>query len=371
MRPTHAVINLAAIRHNIAQIRGATPAACAITAVVKANAYGHGVVPVSRTVLAAGADYLAVAIPEEGVELRQAGFTVPILVLGLVMPAQASLIVDYELTATVCIPEQLQAIAVAAHKANKQGRVMIKVDTGMSRIGIRPEQLLPFTAQVFSYPTLELRGVYTHLASADSADKTFALEQLSSFQCALNSAAQSGVVYPVVSAGNSAGLVDLPGSHFNTVRPGIILYGLPPSLEMHKQLDLRPAMQLVTKVAYVKEVPAGTCVSYSSTYRCTSSTWLGTLPVGYADGYHRTLSNKGSVLIGGKRRPIAGKVCMDQIVVDIGPKLDVAIGDEAVLFGRQGQEEITVTELAELAGTINYELVCAVSSRVPRLYRED
>lgn len=371
MRPTHAIVSLAAIRHNMAQIRAAIPATCGITAVVKANAYGHGVIPVSSAALEAGANYLAVAIPEEGVELRQAGFTAPILILGLVMPAQAALMVDYDLTATVCLPEQLQALAAAARKAHKRSRVIIKVDTGMNRIGIRPDQLLSFAAEILANPGLELRGVYTHFASADSANKTYAHEQLTAFTHALQNAAHAGLGLPIISAGNSAGIIDLPGSHFNTVRAGIILYGLPPSLEMHKKLDLRPAMKLVTKVVYLKEVPAGTCVSYGSTYQCTSSTWLATLPIGYADGYHRTLSNKACVLIGGKRRPIAGRVCMDQVVVDLGPVLDVAIGDEVVLFGCQGQEEITVTELAELADTINYELVCSVSSRVPRVYRED
>lgn len=368
MRPTQAEINIAAIKHNMNQIRSLVPATTSITAVVKANAYGHGAIPISRAALAAGADSLAVAIPEEGIELRQAGLTVPILLLGLILPEQAQLTVDSDLTATVCFSKQLSALAAAARIAGKRSSVMIKVDTGMNRIGLAPEALLSFVAQALSYPELEVRGVFTHLASADSADKEYADRQLATFHYALSQLAHAGITLPAVSAGNSAAIIDLPSSYFNTIRPGIMLYGLPPSHDMHNLLQLQPAMKLLTKVVYVKEALPGAPVSYNCTYSCGEKTWLATLPLGYADGYHRALSNKAYVLIGGKRRPVVGRVCMDQIIVDIGPVCDVAIGDEAVLFGHQGDEVITVTELADLAGTINYELVCSISARVPRVY---
>lgn len=368
MRATRAEIDLAAIRHNIHQIRSVLKPATSITAVVKANAYGHGAIPVSHAALSAGADCLAVAIPEEGVELREAGFTVPILILGLALPEQSDIIAEQELTATVCTEEQLLALVQAADRCAKQVRVMIKVDTGMNRVGLRPENLLTFIELIQSCPQLILRGVFTHLATADAADKAYAYQQLQAFEQAIEQTVKANISLPFISAGNSAGVIDLPDSHFTTVRPGIILYGLPPSHEMHHQLDLIPAMSLHTKVVHVKEVLPGSPISYGCTYRCSEKTWLATLPIGYADGYHRILSNKASVLIGGKRRPVVGRVCMDQIMVDIGPVCDVAVGDDVVVFGKQGSEEITVTELADLADTINYELLCAISPRVPRVY---
>ncbi len=368
MRATRVEIDLAAIRHNIRQIRSILKPATSITAVVKANAYGHGVIPVSHTALSAGADCLAVAIPEEGAELRSAGFTVPILILGLSLPEQSDMIAEQELTATVCTEAQLLALAGAADRCSKQVRIMIKVDTGMNRVGLLPDQLLPFIRQVQAFPQLILRGVFTHLATADSADKTYANQQLQIFQQAIEQVKLANISLPFISAGNSAAVIDLPDSQLTTVRPGIILYGLPPSHEMQHQLDLIPAMSLHTQVVHVKEVLPGSPISYGCTYRCAEKTWLATLPIGYADGYHRILSNKASVLIGGKRRAIVGRVCMDQIMVDIGPVCDVAVGDEVILFGKQGNEEITVTELADLADTINYELLCAISPRVPRVY---
>lgn len=368
MRPTYAQIDLIAIRHNIRKIQETLNPSTGITAVVKANAYGHGVVPVARAALEAGASSLAVAIPEEGVELRHAGFTEPILILGLTLPEQAPLIVAHNLTATVATKGQLDGIAAAGRQLNQKARIMIKVDTGMNRIGVTPDRLLEFAADAAGRSELELRGLFTHLATADAADKEYANKQLALFRDALDKLAKKNISLPFISAANSAGAIDLPEGHFNTVRPGIAIYGLQPSNEMQHHLSLRPAMKLVSKIVYVKEVPAGASISYGCTYNCPASTWLATLPVGYADGYSRHLSNRGVVLINGKKRPVVGRVCMDQIIVDIGPVCDVEIGDEAVLFGRQGNEEITVTELASLAGTINYELLCAISSRVPRVY---
>ncbi|SDF70065.1 alanine racemase [Sporolituus thermophilus] len=371
MRPTHVQVDLGAIRHNITQIRRRLKPSTNLTAVVKANAYGHGAIPVSRAALAAGADSLAVALPEEGVQLRDAGFTVPILVLGLTLPEQASLLVEYDLTATVCTEDGLKALAHAARRTAKRARVMVKADTGMGRIGLTPDKLLPFLTTAAAMPEIELRGLFTHLATADAADKSYARRQLAAFTAILDQAAAAGISLPYISAANSATVIDIADGHFNTVRPGIAIYGLPPSPEMHQSLDLRPAMAFKTRIVYIKEVPAGFAVSYGCTYITPQATYLATLPVGYADGYSRDLSNKASVLIGGKRRPVVGRICMDQTIVDLGPVCDAAVGDEAVLFGRQGDAEITVTELAELAGTINYELVCGISGRVPRLYVND
>ena len=368
MRPTLAEINLEAIRHNVRQIRKAVSPSTFITAVVKANAYGHGAIKVSSTVLAAGANGLGVAIPEEGAELRENGFTVPIFVIGLTLPEQAQTLVDYNLVATVSTPDAVQALAEAARKKGRPAEVMLKIDTGMGRVGVQPDQALEFLKRFLAVPGLRVRGVFTHLATADAGDKTYANQQLSSFTAALTQISDAGLSLNWISAANSATIIDLAHGHFNMIRPGIILYGLPPSKEMHGDLNLMPAMQFKTRVVYIKEVPPGTKVGYGSTHTTSRATLLATLPVGYADGYNRQLSNKAPVLIGGRRCPVVGRVCMDQIMADLGPGADTKIGDEAVLFGRQGDAEISVTELADLAGTINYELVCAISSRVPRVY---
>ncbi|MBP2651128.1 MAG: alanine racemase [Firmicutes bacterium] len=364
MRPTIAEIDLAAIRHNVRQIQAAIDPATKIFCAVKANAYGHGAIKVTQAVLAAGATGLLVAIPEEGAELRAADITAPILVLGLILPEDAEFIVRNKLIATVCTHAGLEALDAAARRQNVYAQVMLKVDTGMSRIGIKPNCVDEYLNHIATLSHLHLSGAFTHLATADAADKTYALMQLNSFN-AISGKLPEG---SYLSAANSATIIDLASAHSNLVRPGIIVYGLPPSAEMHNSLDLHPAMQLKTRIVFIKEAAPGTLVSYGSTYHTTRQTYLATLPIGYADGYSRLLSNKAHVLIGGKKRPVVGRVCMDQIIVDLGPTCDAAIGDEAVLFGRQGDAEITVTELADLVGTINYELVCAISSRVPRVY---
>ncbi len=368
MRPTIAEINLETIRHNVRQIRRAVSPEVFIAAIVKANAYGHGAVKVSSAALAAGANGLGVAIPEEGAELRENGFTVPILVIGLTLPEQAPLLVEYNLIATISGPEAAQALAEAARKKGRPAEFMLKIDTGMSRVGVQPDQALAILKNLQSERNLRVRGVFTHLATADGADKTYANRQLGSFSATLNQISRAGLSLEWISAANSATIIDLRNGHFNLVRPGIILYGLAPSKEVRGDLNLQPAMQFKTRVVYIKEVPPGTKVGYGSTHITSRTTRLATLPVGYADGYSRHLSNKAFVLIGGRRRPVVGRVCMDQIMADLGPDSDAKVGDEAVLFGRQGGAEISVTELADLAGTINYELVCAISARVPRIY---
>jgi alanine racemase len=368
MRPTIAEVDLEAIRHNLRQIRLAVSPSTFITAIVKANAYGHGAIKVSSAALAAGANGLGVAIPEEGAELRENGFTVPIFVLGLTPPEQSQLLVDYNLVATISTLETAQALAETTRRKGRPAEVMLKIDTGMGRVGINPDQALNFLKRILAIPELKLRGVFTHLATADAGDKTYANQQLRSFTATLNRITHATLSLDWISAANSATIIDLPHGHFNMVRPGIILYGLLPSKEMRCDLHVMPAMQFKTRVVYLKEVPPGTKVGYGSTHTASRKTLLATLPVGYADGYSRHLSNKASILIRGRRCPVVGRVCMDQIIADLGSCSDTKIGDEAVLFGRQGDAEISVTELADLAGTINYELVCAISSRVPRVY---
>lgn len=368
MRPTYAEINLAAIQHNMREICGKISDSTNVMAVVKADAYGHGALPVAHTLLSAGAGSLAVAIPEEGVELRKAGITLPIILLGHTMPEQNPLLVEYGLTPAVSTLESIAALNKTAGEFNSRAKVFIAVDTGMGRIGILPDEVTTFVQALHKFSHIEIYGMFTHLASADEKNKAYAQKQLARFNRAIQQLSAAGLTIPYISAANSATIMDLPAGHFNTVRPGIILYGLPPSHEMHNQLALRPAMSLKTKISHLKKVPAGTAIGYGSTYTTSQETCIATLPIGYADGYSRLLSNKAPVLIGGQRHRLVGRVCMDQIMVDLGPETNAQLGDEAVLFGRQGSEEITVTELADLIGTINYELVCAVSKRVPRIY---
>ena len=371
MRPTQALIDLSAVRHNVRQIRASLPESTRMIAVVKANAYGHGVIPVSRAALGAGADSLAVAIPEEGIELRSAGFRVPILVLGLTLPQQAALFIDHDLTATVASSEGLQPLQAAALGKNRPCRVMIKLDTGMGRIGVRPEEAVSFVQSALSLSHIEVAGLFTHFATADEADVSFTRTQLERLNQTVEALRNAGVNLPVISAANSAATDSFPAAYLDAVRPGIILYGLPPDPAMPMHLDLKPVMSLVTRIVFIKQVPAGTPVNYGCTYRAPAPTWLATLPVGYADGYSRHLSNKAEVLVHGIRRRVVGRICMDQAVIDLGPDCNAAVGDEVVLCGRQGSDEITLTELAVLAGTINYELACGISPRVPRVYTDN
>lgn len=367
MRPTRVEIDLAAIRHNIHQIRNHIDPTITLMAVVKANAYGHGALQVSQAALQAGATCLAVALPEEGAELRAQGITVPILSLGLVLPAQATLILENNLMATISSIEGATALATLARNHAKRIQVFLKVDSGMGRIGVTPEEIADLLHTVLSMPSLELVGLFTHLATADAATKEYANTQLSRFNEALTSN-PSLATLPYISAANSATTMDLPHGHFNTVRAGIAIYGLPPSAQIQNKLDLRPAMTLKSKIVYIKKVPAGTHLSYGCIYTTETPTYIATLPLGYADGYSRLLSNKAHVLVNNRRCPIVGRVCMDQLLVNLGPTCNEKVGDDVVLFGRQGNEEITVTELADLIGTINYELVCGISLRVPRIY---
>lgn len=370
MRPTQAVIDLEAIRKNVRNIKSLLAAGTNFIAVVKANAYGHGAIPVSRAALSAGADSLAVAIPEEGAELRAAGFQVPILVLGALLPEQYPTALEYGLTITVSSPESLLALNQTALARKCRAAVMVKLDTGMGRIGILPASAADLLETACTLPGIEVKGMFTHFATADEADPAFSRQQLTRLQSALDSLSSRGIGLSLVSASNSAATLSLPAAHFDAVRPGIILYGLPPAADMPLPIDLHPAMSLSTRIVHIKQVPANTPVSYGCTYRTIQRTWLATLPVGYADGYSRHLSNRAPVLVRGRRCPVLGRVCMDQLIVDLGPDGNAEIGDEVMLFGRQGSEEITLTELAELAGTINYELACLISPRVPRVYKE-
>lgn len=369
-RPAWAEVDLSAIAHNMKELRRVTDPKAMMMAVVKANAYGHGAVPVSRTVLANGADYLGVAILDEGRELREAGIDAPVLILGFTPAEQAAQAIELGLTQTVYTYRGAEAVSKAAVQAGKRAKIHIKIDTGMGRLGFPADPGTPGEiARLARLPNIEIEGMFTHFAVADIRDKQYTYHQYEKFMDVDRQLEKLGIRVPIKHAANSAAIIDLPGLHMNMVRAGVSIYGLYPSDEVFREkVELRPAMSLKAKVAYVKTVPAGTSVSYGRTFTTGGETVIATVPVGYADGYTRLLSHKASVLIGGRRVPVIGTICMDQFMVDVSAVPGVSTGDEVVLMGRQGDQVVTADELAGLIGTINYEIVCMVSDRVPRVY---
>ncbi|HHW43639.1 alanine racemase [Desulfofundulus thermobenzoicus] len=369
-RPVWARVNLTAVAHNVRVIRGLLKPQTKFCAVVKADAYGHGALPVARVALENGAGYLAVAILDEALALRRAGITAPILILGYTPPEQAPLLVEHGITQTVFSLDDARAISAAAVAAGKKARVHLKIDTGMGRIGVPPAEAPDFAAAVAVLPGLHVEGAFTHMASADERDKSYTRWQFARFMEAMAGIEARGVTIPIKHVANSATTLELPEMHLDMVRPGIILYGLWPSPEVRRVVDLKPAMELKARVAQVKEVPAGTSISYGRKFTTAAPSVIATLPIGYADGWSRLLSNKASVLIHGRRAPVVGRVCMDQCMVDVTGIPGVRAGDEAVLFGTQKGRFLPVEEVAAHMGTINYEVVCLISKRVPRVYFE-
>ena len=341
-------------------------------AVIKADGYGHGAVQLAK--LLEKKEYVygyAVATVEEAVELRQSGMEKPILVLGYTFPDCYEEMVSYDIIPTVFREDSIKLLSDAAKKVGKTCKVHVKVDTGMGRIGIRPdEQGVEFVAQVLKAKGLELDGMFTHFARADEADKSFAGKQLSLFQDFVSRVeAQLGIQIPHNHCANSASIMELPDAYLELVRAGISMYGLWPSEEMRRDtLELKPAMSLYSHVVYVKEVEPGTAISYGGTFVSDRPMRVATIPVGYGDGYPRGLSNKGCVLIRGKRAPILGRVCMDQFMVDVTRIPEASMDDRVTLIGVDGEERITMEELGALSGRFNYELACDLGKRIPRIY---
>ena len=363
-RATRAIIDLGAVSYNVAEIRKKIGNERGLMAMVKADGYGHGAVEISRTALRSGADSLGVAISGEGQQLREAGIEVPILVVGLSPPEEAYKVVKFRLSQTVATVELLEALDSEAGKASTKVNVHVKVDTGMGRVGINPDDAVSFVRKVMGFKNLNLEGIFSHFPSSDERDKTFSMGQLQLFNQVISNLQLAGIEVPQKHMANSGAVLDLPQSYYDMVRPGIMLYGIYPSREVSRSIKLRPAMTFKTKVAQVKVVPAGTPISYGRTFITNKKTTVATLPVGYGDGYNRLLSNRGEVLIKGHRAPVIGNVCMDMCMVDASGVEDVRPGDEVILFG----EDPPVWEFATKIGTIPNEVVCAVSKRVPRLY---
>jgi alanine racemase len=364
-RPAWAEIDLGAVRHN-ARVLADLAAPARLCAVVKADGYGHGAVPVARAALEGGAEWLGVALVEEGVVLRDAGIDAPVLVLSQPPHEAFSEMVARRLTPTVYTLEAVAALEAAAAGAGVP--VHVKVDTGMHRVGARPDEALAVARAVEASSSLRLEGLWTHLAVADEPGNPYTGEQLARFDAVVADLAAAGLRPQLLHAANSAGAIAHPGARYDLVRCGIALYGHAPSSEV-AAAGLRPAMALKARVSYVKRVDAGARLSYGLRYRAEAATVIATVPLGYADGVTRRLSAVGAaVLIGGRRCPLAGTVTMDQVMVDCGPDAVVAPGDEVVFFGRQGDEEIGAEEWADALDTISYEVVCGIGPRVPRVY---
>ena len=366
-----AEIDLDAIAHNVREIRRITNKKSEIMAAVKADAYGHGVMEVVPTLIENGVTQLAVSMLDEAIQLRKLGIKVPILILSYTDPARTDEIILNEVTQTVFSYDLAKALSDSAVKLKRNVKIHIKVDTGMTRVGFMSGySAIKNILEISELSGLIIEGLFTHFASADEEDKSYTEMQFEKFMSICSELGRVGVHIPVRHVCNSAGLIMYPHMHLDMVRPGIILYGLYPSKYVDKQkITLKPAMTLKANVIMVKEVEEEISISYGRTFKTSRKSIIATIPIGYADGYTRLLSNSGRVLINGQFAPIVGRVCMDQIMIDVTDLNKKAlIGDEVVLFGKQGQHEITVDEVAEKIGTINYEVVSVIGKRIPRVY---
>jgi alanine racemase len=337
-----------------------------VLAVVKAQAYGHGAVPFARRLTELGAGMLGVALVEEGRELRDAGIKLPILVMGPVFPEQAGVLVQLGLTPALFSRAFARALSDRAGREARTVPVHVKIDTGMGRIGLRPEEAGGFIAEIATYPGIVVEGLMTHFADADLRDKQFAEQQMERYEVLVRSLEAKGIAVPLRHAANSAAVLEYDRALLTMVRPGLMLYGYDP-LENRSNLDLRPVLSWTSRIAFIKIVPAGTPISYGRTFVTKRESLIATVPVGYADGFDRSLSNRGQALVRGVRVPVAGRVCMDMIMLDVTDVTAVAEGDEVVLIGAQGKERITADDLAAKTGTIAYEVLCGISGRVPRI----
>lgn len=367
-RPTRIKVDLAAIIHNLQAIRAHV--GVPVMAIVKANAYGHGLVPVALHLQANGAEQLGVAFVEEGIALRNAGVTVPILVLGGIYGPQVTQFIANELEITVSSMDKLRQVEAAAQALNRKAVIHLKIDTGMERIGVHSYSCKPFIEAALASRWCELKGIYSHLACADNPASPMTGEQLDRFLEACAHIERVGAPMPLRHLANSGGILHFPATHLDLVRPGILLYGVSPGPASQATIDVRPALSLVSQVVYFKVVRAGHPVSYSATWAPETDTRIVTIPIGYGDGYPRALSSSGQVLINGKKHPVVGRLCMDQFMVDIGD--DSAWNeDEVVLIGRQGDAVLTTEDLAHAAGRISYEILTGLNERIPREYQID
>ena len=366
---TTAEVDLGALAYNYHQLRQLASPSVKFLAVVKADAYGHGAIPVSKKLEELGADFLGVATVYEGAELRNAGIKKPILVLSGIYQEEAEDVLTYQLTPMVYRLEIAEALSAAAKKQGKKIPIHIKVDTGMGRIGVLAEEAAAFANRVRKFENLDIEGVASHFSTADGGNSSFVEEQLQRFTRTLEEMKNVDIDPPYCHIANSAALVTLPAAHFTLVRPGIMLYGSYPSSSLKDKVPLRQVMSWKSLVANLKKVPKDYPISYGRTFITQRPSLIAAIPVGYADGYNRLFSNRGEILINGMRAPVVGRVCMDWTMADVTDIPGVAVGDEVVLLGSQLGKEITAEELGERIGTIAYEILCSVGKRVARIYR--
>jgi len=378
-----AEIDLGNIAHNTRQLRGMLDRRSQLLVAVKANAYGHGAVQIAQKVLQSGASTLGVARIEEAIELRNAGIDAPILIFGYTDPVHTEQLMAFHLIQTVYSLPMAEAFSKAAVLSGGKISVHLKVDTGMGRIGLIPDcagiclpgmdvknTAIQHAQAIASLSGIELEGIYTHFAAADNADKTSARNQLSLFLDYVDRLARSGVRIPLRHAANSAAIIEMPETHLDMVRAGISIYGFYPSRETdRKKIDLLPAMTLKTRIVQLKSVSSHFKVSYGRTYETVTPTTIATVPVGYADGLNRRLSSRGHMLVQGQRAPIIGRICMDFTMLDVGEIDGASLNDEVIVFGKQKDASITADDIAETLDTIHYEIVTAISNRVPRMYK--
>ncbi|HAE92764.1 alanine racemase [Tissierella praeacuta] len=368
IRPVWAEINLDNLAHNIREVRKHTDKDALVTAVVKANGYGHGSVEISRTFLDNGADRLAVALLTEAIELRKGNITEPILILGYTPPTQYEKLLEYNIIQTIYNYEDAKILSNKAVELGKKATIHIKIDSGMGRIGFLPiEDSIKDIINISKLPNIYVEGIFTHLAKADEIDKSHAMEQFEKYMKVVNNLEKHGLSIPLKHVSNSAGIIDIPKFNLNMVRAGIMIYGFYPSEEVEKNMKLKPAMALKAKISHLKVVPKGTGISYGQIFVTEKESKIATIPIGYADGFTRMLTGKAEVAVRGKRAKIVGKICMDQCMIDVTNIDDVKLGDEVVIFG-YGLDCPSADELASKLGTINYEIVCMVGRRVPRVY---
>ena len=366
--PTYATVNLAALAHNLSCITRYLSPHCEILAIVKANAYGHGAVETAQALVRQGIGRFAVASLDEGIALRHAGINASIVVLGALFEQQIADLVANTLTPVISDGRILSSLTKAARSHQAPYPIHLKVETGMGRLGFSPKELLSLLDSSLVQRPLQVEGLMTHLADADGKDTAFTEQQLGVFRTVLEQVRQRGVTLPFVHTANSAAIVRFPAAHFSLVRPGIMLYGYHTLPTTVPAPDLKPVLSLHTTIAQLRTIPRGGSVSYNGTFVATRPTRIAVLPIGYADGYSRRLSHRGSVLIQGRRAPIVGLVCMDMIMVDVTDLAPVHVGETATLIGQQGGESIWADEVADWIGTIPYEVLCGIGSRVPRLY---
>ncbi|HEX4853207.1 alanine racemase [Arenimonas sp.] len=365
-RPTRIRVDLDALTHNLRVLRAA--AGVPVMGVVKANAYGHGLVPVARHLQAQGIEQLGVAFLEEGVALRRAGISLPILVMGGIFGPQAAELIREDLEITVSSIDKLRQVEAAAEAVGRKATIHLKIDTGMERIGVHSYHAGPFIEAAVASRWCHIKGVYSHLACSDEPGSPMTARQLERFLEACAHFDRLGAPMPIRHLANSGGVLNFPETCLDLVRPGIALYGVLPDPESRTHLELRPALSLVSQVVYFKVVPAGQPVSYGATWAPKVDTRMVTIPIGYGDGFPRALSSRGEVLVRGQRLPIAGRICMDQFMADLGPGGTGYNEDEVVLIGRQGDQAIRCEDVARAAGTIPYEILVGLNTRIPREY---